>query len=69
LVSIDPEQHPRKGQTPPQAAARTALSETVAAIPGRETPTRADLSSVLYRRWLKEKELTYGTEERGDRVA
>ena len=37
--------------------------------PGRETPTRADLSSVLYRRWLKEKELTYGTEERGDRVA
>lgn len=30
--------------------------------PGRETPTRADLSSVLYRRWLKEKELTYGTE-------
>jgi phenylpropionate dioxygenase-like ring-hydroxylating dioxygenase large terminal subunit len=37
--------------------------------PGRETPTRADLSSVLYRRWLKEKELTYGTEERSDRVA
>jgi hypothetical protein len=24
---------------------------------------------VLYRRWLKEKELTYGTEERSDRVA
>ncbi len=37
--------------------------------PGRETPTRADLSSVLYRRWLKEKALTYGTEERTDRVA
>lgn len=37
--------------------------------PGRETPTRADLSSVLYRRWLKEKELTYGTEARTDRVA
>ena len=37
--------------------------------PGRETPTRADLSSVLYRRWLKEKGLTYGTEARTDRVA
>lgn len=37
--------------------------------PGRETPTRADLSSVLYRRWLKEKALTYGTEERTDLVA
>jgi phenylpropionate dioxygenase-like ring-hydroxylating dioxygenase large terminal subunit len=37
--------------------------------PGRETPTRADLSSVIYRRWLKEKELTYGTEERTGRVA
>ena len=37
--------------------------------PGRETPTRADLSSVLYRRWLKEKGLTYGTEERSDLVA
>jgi len=34
--------------------------------PGRETPTRADLSSVLYRRWLKEKALTFGTEPRGD---
>jgi phenylpropionate dioxygenase-like ring-hydroxylating dioxygenase large terminal subunit len=34
--------------------------------PGRETPTRADLSSVLYRRWLKEKQLTYGTEKRSD---
>jgi phenylpropionate dioxygenase-like ring-hydroxylating dioxygenase large terminal subunit len=34
--------------------------------PGRETPTRADLSSVLYRRWLKEKRLTYGTEKRDD---
>ncbi len=34
--------------------------------PGRETPTRADLSSVLYRRWLKEKALTYGTEKRDD---
>ncbi len=37
--------------------------------PGRETPTRADLSSVLYRRWLKEKQLTYGTEKRTDLVA
>jgi phenylpropionate dioxygenase-like ring-hydroxylating dioxygenase large terminal subunit len=37
--------------------------------PGRETPTRADLSSVLYRRWLKEKALTYGTEKRDDLVA
>lgn len=34
--------------------------------PGRETPTRADLSSVLFRRWLKQKALTYGTEERTD---
>jgi phenylpropionate dioxygenase-like ring-hydroxylating dioxygenase large terminal subunit len=34
--------------------------------PGRETPTRADLSSVLYRRWLKEKALTFGTEARTD---
>lgn len=31
--------------------------------PGRESPTRADLSSVLYRRWLKEKALSYGVEE------
>ena len=37
--------------------------------PGRETPTRADLSSVLYRRWLKEKGLTYGTEPRDDLAA
>jgi phenylpropionate dioxygenase-like ring-hydroxylating dioxygenase large terminal subunit len=37
--------------------------------PGRETPTRADLSSVLYRRWLKEKQLTYGTEKRTDSLA
>ena len=36
--------------------------------PGRETPTRADLSSVLYRRWLKEKALTYGTEGPADRA-
>jgi len=34
--------------------------------PGRETPTRADLSSVLYRRWLKEKQLRFGVEERSD---
>ncbi len=34
--------------------------------PGRETPTRADLSSVLYRRWLKEKQLSYGVEARTD---
>lgn len=34
--------------------------------PGRETPTRADLSSVLYRRWLKEKELRFGVEARTD---
>lgn len=31
--------------------------------PGRESPTRADLSSVLYRRWLKQKELSFGVEE------
>lgn len=31
--------------------------------PGRESPTRADLSSVLYRRWLKEKQISYGVEE------
>lgn len=37
--------------------------------PGRETPTRADLSSVLYRRWLKEKGLTYGTEPRAVALA
>jgi phenylpropionate dioxygenase-like ring-hydroxylating dioxygenase large terminal subunit len=36
--------------------------------PGMETPTRADLSSVLYRRWLKEKALSYGTEPRTDLV-
>lgn len=36
--------------------------------PGKETPTRADLSSVLYRRWLKEKGLVYGTEPRTDLV-
>lgn len=29
--------------------------------PRAETPTRADASSVAYRRWLKEKALTYGT--------
>lgn len=34
--------------------------------PGKETPTRADLSSVMYRRWLKEKTLTFGTEQRTD---
>jgi phenylpropionate dioxygenase-like ring-hydroxylating dioxygenase large terminal subunit len=37
--------------------------------PGRETPTRADLSSILYRRWLKEKQLSYGTEPRDDQFA
>lgn len=31
--------------------------------PGRESPTRADLSSVLYRRWLKEKQIRFGVEE------
>jgi phenylpropionate dioxygenase-like ring-hydroxylating dioxygenase large terminal subunit len=34
--------------------------------PRSEIPTRADISSVVYRRWLKEKGLTYGTAE-GDR--
>jgi phenylpropionate dioxygenase-like ring-hydroxylating dioxygenase large terminal subunit len=29
--------------------------------PRLETPTRADASSIAYRRWLKEKGLTYGT--------
>jgi len=33
--------------------------------PRSETPTRADLSSVVYRRWLKEKGLRYGTAESG----
>jgi phenylpropionate dioxygenase-like ring-hydroxylating dioxygenase large terminal subunit len=32
--------------------------------PRAEIPTRADMSSVVYRRWLKEKGLTYGTAER-----
>lgn len=31
--------------------------------PGRETPTRGDLSSVVYRRWLKERGLRFGVEE------
>jgi len=31
--------------------------------PRAEIPTRADISSVAYRRWLKEKALTYGTAE------
>jgi phenylpropionate dioxygenase-like ring-hydroxylating dioxygenase large terminal subunit len=31
--------------------------------PGRESPTRADLSSVLYRRWLKQKDISFGVEE------
>lgn len=31
--------------------------------PNAETPTRADLSSVAYRRWLKEKGLRFGTVE------
>jgi phenylpropionate dioxygenase-like ring-hydroxylating dioxygenase large terminal subunit len=31
--------------------------------PRAEIPTRADISSVAYRRWLKEKGLTYGTAE------
>ena len=30
--------------------------------PGRETPTRGDLSSVIYRRWLKEKGIRFGVE-------
>jgi phenylpropionate dioxygenase-like ring-hydroxylating dioxygenase large terminal subunit len=33
--------------------------------PRSEIPTRADLSSVTYRRWLKEKGLRYGTAEGG----
>jgi phenylpropionate dioxygenase-like ring-hydroxylating dioxygenase large terminal subunit len=32
--------------------------------PRAEIPTRADASSVAYRRWLKEKGITYGTAER-----
>jgi len=32
--------------------------------PRQETPTRADIMSVVYRRWLKEKGVTYGTAER-----
>ncbi len=30
--------------------------------PGSETPTRGDLSSVLYRRWLKQKGIAFGVE-------
>jgi phenylpropionate dioxygenase-like ring-hydroxylating dioxygenase large terminal subunit len=33
--------------------------------PRSEIPTRADICSVVYRRWLKEKGLTYGTCSRG----
>jgi hypothetical protein len=33
--------------------------------PRSEIPTRADLSSVVYRRWLKERGLRYGTAEGG----
>ena len=36
--------------------------------PRAEIPTRADISSVAYRRWLKQKGLTYGTAE-GARAA
>ena len=32
--------------------------------PRAETPTRADLGSIVYRRWLKEKRLTFGVLER-----
>jgi phenylpropionate dioxygenase-like ring-hydroxylating dioxygenase large terminal subunit len=32
--------------------------------PHSEIPTRADIMSVVYRRWLKEKGITYGTAER-----
>jgi phenylpropionate dioxygenase-like ring-hydroxylating dioxygenase large terminal subunit len=32
--------------------------------PRAEIPTRADIASVVYRRWLKEKGLSYGTAER-----
>jgi len=32
--------------------------------PRREIPTRADIMSVAYRRWLKEKGVTFGTAER-----
>ena len=31
--------------------------------PRSEIPTRADVSSVVYRRWLKEKGIRYGTAE------
>lgn len=37
--------------------------------PRSEIPTRADLSSVTYRRWLKEKGLRYGTAEGGQLAA
>jgi len=36
--------------------------------PRSETPTRADLSSITYRRWLKEKGLRYGTAEGGKAI-
>ena len=32
--------------------------------PRQEIPTRADIMSVAYRRWLKEKGVTFGTAER-----
>jgi hypothetical protein len=32
--------------------------------PRAEIPTRADASSIAYRRWLKEKGITYGTNVR-----
>jgi phenylpropionate dioxygenase-like ring-hydroxylating dioxygenase large terminal subunit len=35
--------------------------------PRREIPTRADSSSIVYRRWLKEKGLRYGTAEKAAR--
>jgi phenylpropionate dioxygenase-like ring-hydroxylating dioxygenase large terminal subunit len=31
--------------------------------PGRESPTRSDLSSVLYRRWLKGMAISFGVGE------
>jgi phenylpropionate dioxygenase-like ring-hydroxylating dioxygenase large terminal subunit len=31
--------------------------------PHAEIPTRADATSIAYRRWLKEKGITYGTDQ------
>ncbi len=45
---------------------RSILENQIPALlpldPGMETPTRADLTSIAYRRWLKRRGLTYGAQ-------